>query len=339
MLAAGAAAALVLLAVSSAHASRLKLLVPRVTSFASDGSSYVAWQMTGKGPLTVLDTVTGRRRVFHVAAGCRLADGINEGFSNVAADGRFLLDCRPPEGGPELEEGRVLDARTGASFVLPRGPAEPGGAVGWSLLGTRYARGASESEHDFVVNLATRQEKEVTEREYRNLSRPGAPGTKSVCSTLRTRVKRRFPPDEGGDAFENGIFAEPFGEHGGVLLLRCNGEDLTLPATLHPAPHPLGAAQFIDLRDGWLTWDDTRTEEPERARLEAYSLRSGERIEWRLPRLPVPTSELVPLPNEFAAGWSTHTAAMVFWLPPRSLGTHCVEICSVETSSVYAARL
>jgi hypothetical protein len=254
MLAGSTAAALILLSASNAQASRLKLLVPRVTSFASDGSTYVAWQTTRSGPLTVLDTVTSQRRVLPVPAGCQLVDGINEGFSNVAADGRFLLDCRPPGAGPEQEEGRVLDARTGASFALPRDPAEPGGSIGWALLGTRYARGASESEHDFVVNLATRAEKEVNEREYRNLSQPGAPGTQSVCSTLRTRVKRRFPPDEGGDAFENGLFAEPFGEHGAVRLLRCNGQALTLPVTIHPVDHLLGAANFIDLRDRWMTW-------------------------------------------------------------------------------------
>jgi hypothetical protein len=85
--------------------------------------------------------------------------------------------------------------------------------------------------------------------------------------------------------------------------------------------------------------DDTRTEEPKRARLEAYNLRSGKRIEWRLPHLPVPTSEIEPVPEEFAAGWSTHTATIVFWLPPTNLETHCVEICSVETSAVYAAHL
>ena len=62
MRAAGTAAALVLLAASNAHASRLRLLVPSVTSFASDGSSYVAWQTTRSGPLTVLNTATSRRR-------------------------------------------------------------------------------------------------------------------------------------------------------------------------------------------------------------------------------------------------------------------------------------
>jgi hypothetical protein len=338
MRAAGTAAALVLLAASNAHASRLRLLVPSVTSFASDGSSYVAWQTTRSGPLTVLNTATSRRRILHVLAGCQLVDGINEGFSNVAADGRFLLDCRPTETGPEQEDVRVLTARTGTSVALPRDPAEPGGSIAWSLLGTRYARGASESEHDFVMNLATGEEKEVDEREYRNLSQPGAPGTRSVCPSLRTRVKRRFPPDQGGDAFEGSLFAEPFEEHGAVRLLRCNGETRTLPATVHPAAHLLGAANFLDLRDRWITWDDTRAEEPKRARLEAYNLRSGQRIEWRLPHLPVPTSEITPLPEEFAAGWSTHTAAMVFWLPPTNLETHC-EDCSVETSDVYAAQL
>jgi hypothetical protein len=102
----------------------------------------------------------------------------------------------------------------------------------------------------------------------------------------------------------------------------------------------LGEAKFIDLRGGWMTWDDTEPEsQPRRARLEAYSLHSGKRIEWRLPHLPIPTSEIEPLPEEFAAGWSAHTATMVFWLPPKNLETHCVEICYVETSDVYAAHL
>jgi hypothetical protein len=47
-------------ATPKAHASKLHLVVPSVTGFASDGATYVAWQTSESSPLTVLNTSTRR---------------------------------------------------------------------------------------------------------------------------------------------------------------------------------------------------------------------------------------------------------------------------------------
>lgn len=178
VLAVGCGAVLLLLGgAGNAWASRLRLLVPSVVSFASDGSHYVAWQTRESSPLTVLDTATGQRQTISLPVGCRLVEQGHGGFT--AADGRLLLGCATAETAvTDEEEGRVLDVRRAVSFGLPHD-------IGWFQLGALYAQGNNANEHQVVVDLATGVVKRVGEVEYRALSRPGAPGSAAICPRLR----------------------------------------------------------------------------------------------------------------------------------------------------------
>jgi hypothetical protein len=137
----GVAVVLLALAVpSSALASKLHLLVPRVTSFASDGGSYVAWQTSKTSAVTVLDTSTGRSRTIAIPSGCQLVNETGDGFRG-AISGRFLVEC----GSNEKPEGKVIDAVSGQSSALP-------GGARWFALGSRYAFGVGTPESYVVAD-------------------------------------------------------------------------------------------------------------------------------------------------------------------------------------------
>src|ERR1700722_594689 len=134
------AAALVLLATAPvAHASKLRLVAPRVSTFATDAERYLAWEVPSRQGITVLDTRTGHRHT--LSAACRLMNGI-PGPGPVggapAAAGRFLLECG--------EESRaLLDARTGNTTLLPFLPPRPYAEYGpiWEGVGSRYVIGSA----------------------------------------------------------------------------------------------------------------------------------------------------------------------------------------------------
>ena len=148
-----------LLAAASAQASKLRLLVPSVTSFATDGVRYAAWQATPASPIIVLDTATANRRAFHLP-GCVLSNespdeyGDFEGHNRTVAGGAgFLISCfkdtgtgcfaaheatliRCGEAGPHENESeseyeserksralvqRLINPRTGTTTLLPEG--------------------------------------------------------------------------------------------------------------------------------------------------------------------------------------------------------------------------
>ena len=161
--------------------------------------------------------------------------------------------------------------------------------------------------------------------EYRELNRPGAP---PVCAALRREVKHEEIPINGEFSYEDDLFAKSVGSHGTVRLKHCDGSSTVLPGRRERGSEPL----FFDLRAGVVTWDTADSEygafpAKRGARLDAYNLRTHRREEWTLPN---------PAPG-YAAGWSTHTANTVFWLPDRARA--CGETCRVETVYVYAARL
>jgi hypothetical protein len=87
-------AALLLGVPSPAGASPLRRLARSVTSFATDGVRYAAWQHTPVSPIVILDTYTGTRRAVH-APGCVLdaEEPQHEESEPIAGGGRFLLSC------------------------------------------------------------------------------------------------------------------------------------------------------------------------------------------------------------------------------------------------------
>jgi hypothetical protein len=312
-------------AATDAQASKLQRLVPSITSFATDGVRYAAWQTRESSPLTVLDTSTGRRRRLPLRHGCRLVseEHASVGFGHAAADGRVLIEC------VSTEVVSVLNLRTDAMRALPRGG-------GWFTLGTYYARGQNEEGRQVVVDVAAGRVTRVSGVEYRELNRPGAP---RVCPALRGRVKRLEVPVTGEFSYENDLFAKWGGSHGTVKLERCDGSSTVLAGGRGEA----GRARFLDLRDGVVTWDTADSEggdgEPlERGnRLDAYTLGTHRRQQWVLPALRIPFAGGSERASGHAAGWSTHTRNTVFWLPDREM--ECEKTCRVETLYLYAARL
>ena len=192
MLAAGSVAALLLLA-CPAEASKLKLLVPSVTGFASDGSSYVVWQTSESSALTVLNTRAGRDRTIALPTGCRLVQRGEVSHWPSAVEGRFLLECKDAVTEPTGEpEGRIIDVRTGVSSPLPAGGS-------WFALGTRYVFGvASEPEPEgyVVASLTTGVVTRVGEGEYRNLDLPAhlaSAASAPSCAVPSSAMKPALP--------------------------------------------------------------------------------------------------------------------------------------------------
>jgi hypothetical protein len=310
----------------TAQTSGLHLLAPSVSSFAIDGTRYAAWQTRETSPLTVLDTSTGRRRRLPLPNRCRLVsdEGSSVGFGHAAADGRVLIECASNE---QLPAELTLNVRTGAMRALPRGG-------GWFTLGTYYARGNNEKDHQVVVDLATGKVKRVSEVEYRELNRPGAP---RVCPALRGEGKRQEVPINGEFSYEGDLFAKSVGSHGAVRLKLCDGSSIVLPSRRGRVGKPL----FFDLRSGLISWDTAVQQwygfREGGDRLDVYNMKTRRHEEWTLPNLAIPGPEGPDKAPGYAAGWSTHTANAVFWLPDREL--ECEKTCSVETLYIYEARL
>jgi hypothetical protein len=314
--------ALVLATPTNAQASKLRRLAANVTSFASDGLRWAAWQTRELSPLTVLDTRTGQKKTIALPSGCRLV-GESSSF-HPATGGRFLLECGTAASETTGErEGRIIDVRTDVSSPLPAGGS-------WFALGTRYAFGnAMEPEGYVVADLTTGAVTRVGEGEYRNLDLPGAPGPTAVCPKLRRAVKR----NEAAAvlAYDNGLLARPAGEHGDIEIDRCNGSVTVLPGAV-ALGRRLGEPAYLDLLGGVLSWDTAAGESgpgegtPGIARLDAYVVKTHRREEWKLPRL--------------AAGLSTHTGSTVFWLSNLTYQKNCQSAaCDAESWSVYSARL
>jgi hypothetical protein len=332
MLAALFALALAAPARAAVAPGRLKLVASSVESFATDGSRWAAWETTRGGPLTVLDTRSGGRQVDTLPSGCQMEQGFGYEFGDTGAAGRFLLSCEAAGG----EQDMLLDAATGTTRTLRAG-------YSFSRLGSLYAEGEDARETSIVSSLSSGTVRGAKD-EYVDLNSPGAPGLASVCRTLRQRLRHLGSPIYGRFTYLDGVLVEPFGSRGRVAQRRCDGTRTLLHASLTPAARPLGRAWYLDPRGGLLTWD---TAEPDASdlgeegqgrsvgRLEAV-LTGGRRREWRLPRLPIPTPEgTLAHPRYATAGFSTHTRAMVFWLPVRTLS--CDELCDTATEDVYGA--
>jgi hypothetical protein len=125
------------MAVPSASGASLRRLVASATSFASDGTRYVAWETQRDGVITVLDTLHGARWTVRAPSGCELASQAGDGEPEpVAADGRFLLDDCGPNG---LQQA-LLDVRTKANT-----PLRADGYFSWSQVGDAYVEGETVS--------------------------------------------------------------------------------------------------------------------------------------------------------------------------------------------------
>ena len=329
-----AAVLLALASPPSAVASKLRLLAPSVTSFASDGTSYVAWQVPGEKSISVLDTRNGHRD--QVEAPCPLADNA------PAAAGRFLLECGE-------EEEALLDVRTGATTMLPKPPPHPYARFGpnWTGVGSRYVigeggtSGRCRKRHSnegclVLYNIASRAVTEVAESLVPDPDRPGAP---PLCPTLRSRVlklskaeilERMGPltPLQSDFGYTEGVVVEPEGlikraiaePLKRLLVISCDGATRLVPTRSEGRWNPDGDVSDLVLSDGLLTWDTGHSsneyyEEPglslRHGTLVSYTLHTRDRQSWALPVLPLTVTENgtqnVRRRVSGVFGYSTHT--------------------------------
>lgn len=323
---------------TNAQASRLRVRVPSVVSFASDGSSYAAWQVRVGAPIVVLDTDTGAQHAIP-NAGCNLENEEEHSgdVRRVAAAGEFMLSC-VRDGGPAA----LLNVRTGTSLRLP---AESLSSE-WNVLGSRYVEGYT--QEDMCGHSAAEQKAEQTgcimlfqiatgavsyrpQRQVVNLDKQGAP---PECPAVQKRASVARENELGG-TYSGGILAIEGSRHNGdVEIVRCHG---------HPAVIPgLGGPRDFSIGGGLLTWDNglnpTTFGNPRQTRtLTSYRLANGKRRSWPLPFVS-PSGQEEPSPPK-PYGYSAHTANTVFWIAPRAVESVGVATAAVTRSAVYAAPM
>jgi hypothetical protein len=327
-----------LVCTAGAQASRLRVRVPSVVSFAADGSSYAAWQVRAGAPIVVLDTETGAQHAIP-NAGCNLENEEEHSgdVRRVAAAGEFMLSC-VRDGGPAA----LLNVRTGTSLRLP---AESLSSE-WNVLGSRYVEGytqedkckhstaelkAEETGCTMLFSLADGTVSYRPQRQVVNLDEPGAP---QECPAVQKRAGVARKNGLGG-AYGDGVLAIEGSRHNGdVEIVRCHGH----PAILSG----LGGPGNFSFGGGLLTWDNglnpTVSGFPRQARtLTSYRVNNGKRRSWTLPRVAVPGREAPTPPEPY--GYSAHTASTVFWVAPRALEYVGVATVVVTRAAVYAASV
>lgn len=365
-LAAGACSTcLALLPAVPAAAAKLHRVATDTTSYASDGTRYVAWEVHAHHGISVLDT--GTRRRIEVSSRCGLEDG-----APAAAD-RFLLGCA-------AEEQALLDVQTGVVIPLPKPPPHLIGEYGpiWTGVGLRYvigkaglhARCQRPKRHESctaLYDIATGVMSEVPESGVPDPDRRGAP---PLCRALRRKVFRRskletlegmgpLGPLQSGFSYRNGLFAKPeqIGEAPvrNVRIVRCHGAPTVLSIRREP-PNPEPFPSDLQLGGGFLTWDtghpsaafDEEVMEGPRAGLRrgtltSYDLRTRRLRSWRLPAMRLELHGLDP--REWPVGvfgYSAHTHYAAFWIAAQDVncGNEIVREDSgsceaTATSSIY----
>jgi hypothetical protein len=364
-----------LVAVPIAGASTLRLVAPRVSSFASDDARYLAWEVPGRPGVTVLDMRTGNRRT--LSAPCPLMEGDPgpEIGGAPAAAGRFLLECG--------EESRaLLDVRTGDTTMLPFLAPHPYVGYGpiWEAVGSRYVIGSAGTSgrcpnrrpHEGCEALYAIVTGKVTDVAQRLVPDPNRAGAPPLCRALRAKAfsfsEHEFQPDvlaatyfgysDGELVYPEGLLhqdiAEPL-EH--LHLDRCHGAPRLIATRSVSRADQDGNVLNIVLADGLVTWDTARfseeyAEDPEqsaeifgKAAVVAYDLRTRFRRSWSPPVLGLTVTEVGTGRVERETGvfgYSVHTANDVVWVAERSDTRSCGEkLCSsgVKESAIYVAPI
>jgi hypothetical protein len=252
-------------------ASQLRRLVPSVTSFATDGVRYAAWQDNPAAPIVVLDTLDGSEREIETP-GCVLEELSSAHESGEG--GLFLLSCfeEPGDGCFEARLGslfrcgekplgeepthaeveaqgvrvqRLLDVKTGVSMSLPQDR--------WERVGSRYLESrapASECSpptrycvafYDIATGIVAHQRRRyvepTAELERADLDRTGAP-PEGVCRALRRTVLMWLKYANLGEdlAYDERVFAHVTHNSQNVRVERCNGHSTFLPGPSESKP-------------------------------------------------------------------------------------------------------
>lgn len=327
-----------LVCTAGAQASRLRVRVRSVVSFATDGSRYAAWQVRTGAPIVVLDTDTDAQHAIP-NPGCNLENEEEHSgdVRRVAAAGEFMLSC-VRDGGPAA----LLNVRSGTSLRLPTESL----SSEWNVLGVRYVEGYTQEDvckHSgaelkaeqtgciMLFQIATGAVSYRPQRQVVNLDEPGAP---QECPAVQKRASVARESGLGG-TYSGGILAIEGSRHNGdVEIVRCHG---------HPAVIPgLGGPRDFSIGGGLLTWDNglNPTEgatTSETRTLTSYGLSNRRRRSWALPFMTV-KGQVEPQRAE-PYGYSSHTANTVFWIAPRAIELALHGGGRVLSSSVYAAPL
>jgi hypothetical protein len=286
----------------SAHASKLALLVGSVTSFATDGVQYAAWQTTPASPIVILDTVGGDRRTLHLP-GCVLGNESPdesrydfEGRSRTEA-GRagFLIYCfketgtgcftahqttlircgeaRPHENESESEHEserksralvqRLLDPRTGTTTLLPEGHP-------WMLV-TGGAVESFSNEPRYRRQGGCFARYDIATKSVVVRSDAGACErfleqalTSPICHALGSGPEQFVRGhNEWEFSFADDVFVRTDRRH--VLLKSCDGRQILLPGPLEP-----GRTIEFEEQDGYHARKHLPQDEPKN-----FSLRDG----------------------------------------------------------------
>jgi hypothetical protein len=318
---------------SGQAASRFRVVASKIVAFGSDSERYVAWQVAEGSPITVLDTVSGRRIQIR---GCHLFDLANQvDFRGwPAGHGRFIVFCG---GASEL-----LDARTGTMRVLPRDESGPS----WNVVGARYVEGQANAANCHQ-NAAERHRQESCialyeistgvvsyrpQSEVGDLDRPGAP---AVCPALRAKVLADTLAGLGD--YSDQLFGEP-GEP--LHIWRCHGRAI--------AVHKPGLVGNLNIHGGLASWDgghdateciggECSLSAVRRATVSAYNLSTGRRWTLKPPLRRVEVGLSHPVLGAF--GYSSHTRRTLFWIATRTLAYNEHAFATNSTFTLYAAEL
>jgi hypothetical protein len=231
----------------------------------------------------------------------------------------------------------LLDVHAGTVTPLPK---RHGGGPYWAAaVGSRYVEGLDDNSRCKRTAHEVRPERScialydistgaVSDRPYSQIADLDRPGAPPVCGRLRAKLV------EDRAAYGDGLFAEGAEP---LRIYRCTGRMTMLRAA--------GEIRDLELRSGLLTWD-TGLRAPEsggpfasgHGALDAYSLSTGRRRSFTLPRLPLSTGEQEHPVVVSDFGYSTHTATTVFWIATHTL-LFGEAGSIVGTSAVYAAKL
>lgn len=307
-------AVLLLGAPSSAGASPLRRLAASVTSFATDGVRYAAWQHTPTSPIVILDTATGTRRAARVP-GCVLDAEEPQRDENepIAGGGSCLRPTHCSAAFYDLATGTVTE--------------RPGSDQQWSLTKANLNLPGAPLEQ---VCTALRRKVLSARKE----ADEGEVAWSNTALVHPTRDRRNVRLER--------CHARPLilpGPREPIRYIKLRGPEGHVTSERLLPSEPNG----FDLRDGALTWstghdatsDNPYQEAVEYGTLTAYQLSSGKVHTWRLPSLSLHGAPEEGIPGVF--GYSTHTLNTVFWLAAQDLTGGEAGVCCVETAYLYGA--
>jgi hypothetical protein len=308
---------------------RMAVLARGVSAFASDGSRYVAWQVSGSRSLTVLDTDTGRREAYSLPEGCNLS-GEDAPYTferlHAGGGGRFLVECSG-------EQQDTLDLRTGQVSKIPRETYSE-----WWAVGSLYAEDPNCDGHAGCESFAELATGRIFTRKGPgpfDLDLPGAPRV-PICAPLRALwlAEDEHIVGEADFVYSHGVLVTQGRREGSVEIRRCKQRSIALRGAGEPRDFEV-AGENVTWDTGFPSGGSIKEELSEAPTLlDAYDLETGRLRTWSLPAV-----ELAAIKQLGTLGFSTSNPHAVFWVADETVRPPQYTGLGVETSTVYTAPL